>query len=485
MKKLLSILVLVLLASTSRAQVVSSAGTFVAAGAPISGCSAINAIVSVVNGTLTCSPNLVVNGSVSTAGRSILTISDTISGSSATSNFLNLTSTFNATLSAETNAALFSTTVDNDNQLQSGVKSTLAGTGGTLTTAALWADSAATGGISAGVVGLSTGAATIRNGGFFGLGAVVPTVSGALVADNGAVATNIFMAKDNGTAVFTIADGGAITATGGFNNATSSSGITSQAFIAAGNTLGLYLGGTTGQIGAVWQSTTNTPDSPILVTNTLSNSWHINEYADNAFDFQNPCTTGLGTAACTDPALIIHSHNQDTGEFLSMAHDGKAAVIVGGNSTALNGTFRLGGSVALSAGSATAVLTVPTANNTSTGGTIMYTVDSGDATNSQARSGQVRFAVATNNAAAETCVVYGVDQGPVGVGGPTLNPDQTEDGSGAGAMTSGTMTYAWSVDVTGTNTCVLKLNAASSLTETRLNIHYTVILSGPGVPTGG
>lgn len=69
---------------------------------------------------LKCDPAAVVSGSVSTAGRSILTIQDTISGSSATSNFLNITGTFPATLSAETRGINLAITGDNDGQTQRG-----------------------------------------------------------------------------------------------------------------------------------------------------------------------------------------------------------------------------------------------------------------------------------------------------------------------------------------------------------------------------
>lgn len=53
--------------------------------------------------------------------------------------------------------------------------------------------------------------ATTNVGGFFGLMATAPTLtSAALIADNGAVAAPIFIARDNGTAKFTIADGGTV-----------------------------------------------------------------------------------------------------------------------------------------------------------------------------------------------------------------------------------------------------------------------------------
>ena len=55
---------------------------------------------------------------------------------------------------------------------------------------------------------------TNRIGGYFSLAATAPAETAALLVDNGAVAGNIAVFKDNGTAVFTIADGGAVTALG-------------------------------------------------------------------------------------------------------------------------------------------------------------------------------------------------------------------------------------------------------------------------------
>ena len=63
----------------------------------------------------------------------------------------------------------------------------------------------------------NTGTSGIHAGGYFALynTAALPTiVSGALVANNAASTDPIFVGLDNGTPVFTIADGGAVTATG-------------------------------------------------------------------------------------------------------------------------------------------------------------------------------------------------------------------------------------------------------------------------------
>lgn len=171
---------------------------------------------------LQCNPATVVNGSVSTAGRSILTIADTISGSSATSNFLNITGAFPATLSAETNGVNIAIVVDNDGQVQNALKVATSGSGGNIDSAVRGSTSH-TGTYSIGVLGESlgittnsvgvlgySGAGTNRVGGYFTLSSSTPgpSASVGLLADNGAVAANIFEARDNGTAVITIRDGG-------------------------------------------------------------------------------------------------------------------------------------------------------------------------------------------------------------------------------------------------------------------------------------
>ena len=66
--------------------------------------------------------------------------------------------------------------------------------------------------------GLNTGTSPVQVGGFFTLanliGIALPTFeSAALIADNAATTSPVFIARDNGSAVFTIADGGAVTLT--------------------------------------------------------------------------------------------------------------------------------------------------------------------------------------------------------------------------------------------------------------------------------
>lgn len=62
-------------------------------------------------------------------------------------------------------------------------------------------------------VGLNSGGGTaVQIGGFFGLMATAPTfASAAILCDNGSTTSDIFVARDNGTAVWSIVDGGVLT----------------------------------------------------------------------------------------------------------------------------------------------------------------------------------------------------------------------------------------------------------------------------------
>jgi hypothetical protein len=84
-----------------------------------------------------------------------------------------------------------------------------------------------------------------------------------------------------------------------------------QAFIGIGGS-----GNTHNQI---VENINQTPDTGMLMTGSLGNSWVIAETADLSFDFAH--------AAQTDPTLFIHSHNQNTTQWISFYHDGTNALI--------------------------------------------------------------------------------------------------------------------------------------------------------------
>ncbi len=68
-------------------------------------------------------------------------------------------------------------------------------------------------GINVGVAGfgLNSGTSAIQIGGYFGLQNATPSFeSGALIADNGGTTSPIFLARDNGSTVFSVTDGGTV-----------------------------------------------------------------------------------------------------------------------------------------------------------------------------------------------------------------------------------------------------------------------------------
>lgn len=418
-------------------------------------------------------------GSVTTAGRATLNLRDTITGASAASNFLSVTGTFPGTLSAETTGALFAFTVDNDGQTQSGLKATIAGAGGSVDTAIRGAASN-TGTYSVGVMGETSGVATNavgvfgyaaagtnRVGGYFDLGTNVPAPpsSVGLYVNNSAVAAPIFIAADNGTAVFTIADGGTVTVGAGANftsngaNLNSLTNVNSAAHSSTPSTGGSGYGFKDSATFRINGNTSLTPDAVTLGLNATGNSFHVVEDADftAAYDFNNGA---CGTSACTDPGLIIHSAAQDTTQY---------------NHNAVWGTA--GGAIkTLTESAATSVVRIPIANLAGAFGKFCYTVKAADATDSQIRGSCIKYTV-TAKAGTETCSLNTE---------AALTSDasitETEDGSGSGAITTGTLTYAITCDVTPANAVDIQINAVSSLTQTTLNVQYNLNHVGPGQP---
>lgn len=317
MKRLLASFILI--ASPALAQIgpvpAGGAGA-IGSGTALTACTS-SILYADASSLLKCNPASVVNGSVSTAGRSILTIQDTISGSSATSNFLNVTGTFANSASAAMYGLYFHLTAPSttgafpingirlsldyngafsETQTAGIVVTNVATNSGGASPFALAVTTeptsvgiygsgpyvgagvygavvgGSTGARGAGVIGKVIGNANTANGfgGIFtaqgstgageniGLAAVLagatsdtqglatlPATDVALLADNGSVAANIFEARDNGTAVFTIADGGVTTILGTAPMLTVGTGTTTQAGLQIG-----YSG--TSSYGGIW-----------------------------------------------------------------------------------------------------------------------------------------------------------------------------------------------------------------------------------------
>jgi hypothetical protein len=125
-----------------------------------------------------------------------------------------------------------------------------------------------------------------------------------------------------------------------------------------------------------------------------------------------------------------------------------------------NGGFWLtndGAPHTLTEGVATDFVILPVPVNGRTGGTIQYCVDADDGTEFQVRCGTIPWALA-NKSNAEVCAVG--------------------TASDAVAATSGTLTVAFTTDVSTTNRCTIQANATSSLAQTTLRINYHVELYG-------
>jgi hypothetical protein len=172
---------------------------------------------------------------------------------------------------------------------------------------------------------------------------------------------------------------------------------------------------------------------------------------------------------------------------------GAALTLAGGRATgsAAGGDLRLQGSAALASGTtaqtlgdrmyiraqqktltesaATAFAQVSVASGAFTGGEVNYTIVASDGTDHQSRHGRINFS-AVNKAGTETCVMA---PGTV---------DQTTDGN-AGAISSGTLTYAVTCATTPTNGIQFEVNAVSSLTQTTLAVFWSIRLDGPGTVT--
>jgi hypothetical protein len=211
-----------------------------------------------------------------------------------------------------------------------------------------------------------------------------------------------------------------------------------------------------GSDGVISSRPESSPDLAYLAAGATSNAWHIARVADRFENFGNGF---CGGSACTHPTLFFHLSGSDATQYLGLSYYGTSGKTI----------------KTLTESSATTLIRIPVASGDGAGGQLFYTVFASDATNHQIRSGSITFAV-VNKAGTETCTVNGVDSSF------TANPSETQDGSAAGAMSSGTLTYAWSVDTAATNACDLKLNAVSSLTQTTLEIRYRLQNMGASEP---
>ena len=118
----------------------------------------------------------------------------------------------------------------------------------------------------------------------------------------------------------------------------------------------------------------------------------------------------------------------------------------------------------LTGGSATTFVRIAIATETHNGGTIQYGIHADDGTDFQTRVGNASFAL-VNKAGTEACDV------------------QIGAASEAIVATTGSLTGTFSCASNAADTVDLAYNAASSLTETTLEIHYSIILNDEALVT--
>jgi len=207
---------------------------------------------------------------------------------------------------------------------------------------------------------------------------------------------------------------------------------------------------------AIRYNTVLTPDGMPYMVGSTANSLRVYEHADLGSDLQNgPC----GSAACTDPTIMVFDTTAATTSYGAMAAYGTA----GGTRKTLTET------------TATSTIRIPVAAGAGAGGTFNYCVFASDATDQQQRCSRIKFSV-TNKAAAETC---GLNTDTAVANDASIT--ETEDGNAA-SISAGTLTYAITCDVTPANAVDIQVNATSSLTQTTLEARYWVQLMGPGQP---
>jgi hypothetical protein len=208
--------------------------------------------------------------------------------------------------------------------------------------------------------------------------------------------------------------------------------------------------------------------------------------------------TGTATSADRFSALQVWAENYTVGTFYAAWGVGQAGTWFGSTRGGTNEVRGFGGPMkvgtatnhplilgtvnaprfyfedaakALTAGNATAFVEVAVPQGTVVGGVVEYVIQANDATNFQSRTGVLVFSV-VNPSGTEVCTLARPD------GGTTV--DNTTD---LVAVSSGTLTNTFTCTVGLTDAVRIAANAASSLTETTLQISYSVRLNGG--TTGG
>lgn len=472
-------------------------------------------------------------GTTTTAGTATTGLNATMSGGSATSNFVNVTGTLPTTLTAEASGVLVSVTgAGSSSQINSAAKIVLNSgyTGGFRSSGLVVAATSDSSGTqefniapsgnfaiqasqtrttsnslhvgvhgassgnssgrmygvigwvtgnpsnSIGVAGYNNSTGNNRVGGYFGFNTSAPTFTpAALMADNVAQAVDIFVARDNGTPVFTIADGGDTTFTGrqlgpagavatptyGFSTNT-----TTGMYVNSGNTVLMFAAAGVEQVGI---SNTQGSGGGIVVKAAGSIGFSANatvsSVSDTILTRSAAAVWQLGAADAASPVAQTLRAQGSRGGTDSNVAGGNLTIYPGlGTGSAVPSVLEVsGGAMGTAAGStqhtnvarsiigATEVLTNNTvtalasctlANDSVGAFQLIYGVECKNASDVQVEQGSVSFMV-TNDAGAianNVAVKYGNQQAMTG--GSTL-----------------TVTFT----ITAANPAVISVNANSNL----------------------
>lgn len=179
--------------------------------------------------------------------------------------------------------------------------------------------------------GLNGGASGIQIGGYFGLVTAstpqIPTVSGALIANNGSQTSDIFVAQDNGSAVFTIANGGTMSLTSANTNQVTTASAATFNLNSLTTGTGLYAASSTlssGKLVDLQVSGTAATSNTQTVLNIL-NAGATSSSAQTTYGAQISNTRTNATSG-TNVALYLNASGATTANYGLIVNSGRVGI---------------------------------------------------------------------------------------------------------------------------------------------------------------
>jgi hypothetical protein len=359
------------------------------------------------------------------------------------------------------------------------------------------------GGGSSGSSAITIGTTTITGGAttqvLYNLAGVAQSSSnltysgGTTTVDNGAAAVSPFIVKDNGTAVFTIADGGTTTMTAPLLLPAGTAGAPGWGWSADADGTGTGLYRRAADRITISTAGTGGPEfsgGDMYITSAANLAW-----------LSGAVGTGIGLNLSQEAAATLQLGVDVNGAAVAQtikAHDGITGTDIAGANLTLaggrgtgagaNGLVKIqtslpgatgttaqtlrdaaqfGKTVTLTeAGAAELVITITTATTQSFGLELSYQVRASDATPDYAvREGSLKM-VCVNKATAVTCTKDATTQ--------------ADDESVVISTSAKTLTYAIAADVATANVAKITFDIDSDMTVTGASITFTAILNGSG-----